>query len=189
MRWGLNEGLPVRVTSAGGRYRYKDDWQTPDTQVLTFDFKDQKTMVWEGRSCNGLEEEEDGRGVIFFGENGAMKLLNTRYMVYDKDNKKIKEESDKTNTTSDSLAKTVGPGLAFDIHHLINFAESIRGKATLNSDVAEGYISTMFPLLGNIAFRVGRDINIDPLNGKIVNDPGAMKFWSRDYEPGWEPKL
>ncbi|HLF35679.1 MAG TPA: Gfo/Idh/MocA family oxidoreductase, partial [Cyclobacteriaceae bacterium] len=68
MRWGLNARYPVKVTSAGGRYRYKDDWETPDTQVVTYDFEDNKTAVWEGRSCNGINEDGDGRGVVFYGD-------------------------------------------------------------------------------------------------------------------------
>jgi hypothetical protein len=43
--------------------------------------------------------------------------------------------------------------------------------------------------LGNIAWRVHRALECDPANGHIRNDPEAMKLWSREYEPGWEPKL
>ena len=35
----------------------------------------------------------------------------------------------------------------------------------------------------------GGRINLDPGNGHIRNDAEAMKLWSRDYEPGWEPKV
>jgi hypothetical protein len=59
----------------------------------------------------------------------------------------------------------------------------------LNSDIPDAYVTTMYPLLGNIAHRTGRNLNIDPATGKIINDPEAMKLWSREYEPGWEPKV
>ena len=42
--------------------------------------------------------------------------------------------------------------------------------------------------LGNIAWRVGRELHIDPVNGHIKNDRDAMKLWQRQYERGWEPK-
>ncbi len=189
MRWGLQEKFPTKVTSAGGRYRYKDDWQTPDTQVLTFDFDDKKSMMWEGRSCNGLTEEDDGRGVIFYGESGSMKLLNTHYLIYDKDSKLVKEEKDTNMPADTNVINTVGPGLSFDIHHLANFIETLRGNASLNSEIAEGYASTLYPLLGNIAYRTQRELTIDHQTGRILNDPEAMKYWNRDYEPGWEPKI
>jgi len=47
MRWGLGVDYPVRVTSAGGRYRYQDDWETPDTQVITMEFANNTSMFWE----------------------------------------------------------------------------------------------------------------------------------------------
>jgi predicted dehydrogenase len=34
-RWGLNRGLPSRIHSTGGRFGYKDQGQTPNTQVTT----------------------------------------------------------------------------------------------------------------------------------------------------------
>jgi hypothetical protein len=43
--------------------------------------------------------------------------------------------------------------------------------------------------LGNIAQRVGHTINIDPSNGHIINDSEAMKFWTREYEKGWEQAI
>jgi hypothetical protein len=43
--------------------------------------------------------------------------------------------------------------------------------------------------LGNIAWRVGRELNCDPANGHLLKDPAAMKLWRRSYQPGWEPKV
>jgi hypothetical protein len=41
--------------------------------------------------------------------------------------------------------------------------------------------------LGNIAWRVGRELHCDPANGHILKDSQAMKLWRRDYERGWAP--
>jgi hypothetical protein len=43
--------------------------------------------------------------------------------------------------------------------------------------------------LSNIAWEVQRALTLDPQDGKIQHDPEAMKGWSREYQPGWEPKI
>jgi len=55
------------VSSNGGRYHYKDDWETPDTQVISFDFNEGVSMTWEGRSCNGTPIEGSSVGAMFYG--------------------------------------------------------------------------------------------------------------------------
>src|SRR5438477_145749 len=68
-RWGLGVDYPVHVTSSGGRYRYEDDQETPDTHTVCFEFDGKKMITWEGLSCNTAP---GGRAfdVIFFGEKG-----------------------------------------------------------------------------------------------------------------------
>ena len=70
LRWGMGLEYPTSVSSSGGRYRYTDDWQMPDTQVVTWEFPDNKLMEWEGRSCNGRDIEGSSVGVAFYGEKG-----------------------------------------------------------------------------------------------------------------------
>jgi len=55
---------PLKVNSVGGRYQFKDDWETPDTQVITFEAPG-AVIVWEGRSCNGSYDDNRSR-VSFF---------------------------------------------------------------------------------------------------------------------------
>jgi predicted dehydrogenase len=51
LRWGMGVDYPAKVSSTGGRYRYNDDWQTPDTQIINLEFSEGMSMSWEGRSC------------------------------------------------------------------------------------------------------------------------------------------
>jgi hypothetical protein len=42
--------------------------------------------------------------------------------------------------------------------------------------------------LSNIAWEVNRELHLDTKDGRIQNDPEAMKMWGREYEKGWEPR-
>jgi predicted dehydrogenase len=186
MRWGLGVELPSRVTSAGGRYHYKDDWQTPDTQIISFEFPNNAAITWEGKSCNSFDETNSGRGTIFYGDKGTMMLTGgDDYKIFDPANKLIKEVKSPIGTI---VPTATGMGDKLDGLHLINFAESIRGKAKLNSPIADAFKSTLLPQLGNIAQRSGKVLDCDPSNGHF-KDKDAMQYWARTYEKGWEMKL
>ncbi len=186
-RWGLQVDYPTLVTSAGGRYRYNDDWQTPDTQVITLEFGSKGSITWEGRSCNARTVENSTVGVIFYGENGSLKIDGADgYSIYDLSSKLIKEVKD--NAVIDTRSLT-NPSQALDALHIDNFLKVIRDGGSLNSDLPGGYKSTLLVQLGNIAQRSRSVLNIDPNNGHILNNPEAMKYWQRTYEKGWEPTV
>ncbi|MEJ7912750.1 MAG: Gfo/Idh/MocA family oxidoreductase [Chitinophagaceae bacterium] len=186
-RWGLGVEYPIRVSSAGGRYRYQDDWQTPDTQVINLEFDNNTAITWEGRSCNGRSVEGSSVGVMFYGETGSLLIESgNSYKIYDLKNTLVKEV--KNDRTID--ARNVSdPAQELDALHIQNFFDGIRKGTKVNSDIVSGHQSTLLVQLGNIAQRSGRTLNIDPKNGHILNDKEAMKYWSRAYQPGWEPKV
>jgi predicted dehydrogenase len=172
-RWGLNVGLPVRVTSAGGRYRFADDQETPDTQTVSYEFADRSMIVWEGLSC-GRYPGGAPADVLFQGEKGTLAIKGGSYTIYDEKGKEV--------------AKGSGSG-GVDAHHTPNFLAAVRGEAKLNSEIAEGHTSTMLCHLGNMSQRTGRALTCDPASGRVRDDKAAMALWAREYEKGWEPKV
>jgi len=186
-RWGLNVEYPTKVNSTGGRYMYQDDWQTPDTQVINLEFENKSMISWEGRSCNGKSIEANSVGIIFYAEQGSMVIESgNSYKIYDLKNNLVKEV--KNNFTVDARNLS-DPSQNLDALHILNFFDGIRLGTKLNSDIVSGHQSTLLVQLGNISQRVGRSLAINPTNGHILNDKAAMKFWSREYQPGWEPKI
>ncbi len=186
MRWGLDVDYPTRVTSSGGRYHYDDDWEMPDSQVLGFDFEGRKSLYWEGHSCSGGLVEGTGSGVVFYGENGSLKIAGPGYVIYDRENAVVEEvKEDVTERPLD----TSGPGEALDTYHVRSFLECLRSGETPTADAAIHQPSTLMPLLGNIAHRLQRDLRCDPGTGRVVDDPEADALWSREYEPGWAPAV
>ena len=186
-RWGLNVEYPTKVNSIGGRYMYQDDWQTPDTQVINLEFENKSMISWEGRSCNGKSIEANSVGIIFYAEQGSMVIESgNSYKIYDLKNNLVKEV--KNNFTVDARNLS-DPSQNLDALHILNFFDGIRLGTRLNSDIVSGHQSTLLVQLGNISQRVGRSLAINPTNGHILNDKAAMKFWSREYQKGWEPKI
>jgi predicted dehydrogenase len=172
-RWGLGVTYPIHVSSGGGRYRYQDDQETPDTHTVTFDFPGRKAITWEGLSCN--RNWFGGKSYIasFHGEKGALILTGGGYVVYDENNKVLKE----------------GTGPGGDDSHVADFLDCVRSGKRPNAAIEEGHMSTLLPHLGTIAHRTGHTLRCDPKDGHILDDKGAVAFWSREYEKGWEPKV
>ena len=184
IRWGLGLDYPTKVNSTGGRFHYKDDWETPDTQLITFEAPG-TTIVWEGRSCNGSYVDNRSRGVIFYGENGTLHTGDNSYIIYDNKNKLVKDIKSEIIVTQG--LNTTSPGEELDAIHVLNFLECIRNNRKPFADALNGHKSTLWMQLGNIAQRVGHTLNIDPDNGHIIADQEAMKLWGREYEKGWAP--
>lgn len=186
-RWGLGVDYPTKVISAGGRYRYNDDWQTPDTQVISMEFGNKASITWEGRSCNSRTVEGASVGVIFYAENGSLQIDGSNgYVIYDLNNKPVKQVKNDANVDARSLTN---PSQALDALHINNFFDAIRKGARLNSDILSGHQSTLLVQLGNISQRTGIALDIDPENGHILNNREAMKYWKRTYQKGWEPTI
>ena len=183
-RWALAVDYPKRVTSSGGRYHFKDDWQFYDTLVTSFEYED-RLISWEGKSCQGMKYYNRDRGSLIMGSTGTVLIDRDGYEIYDPKGAKISEWRQHTNTSSADL---VGADSMTDAH-FANFIAGIRKGEKLNAPVSEGNIAVTMLQLSNIAWEVNRELQFDPKNGHIQGDPEAMKMWQREYEKGWEPHL
>jgi predicted dehydrogenase len=186
-RWFLGVDYPTKVTSSGGRYAFKDDWETPDTQVASFEFGPDKAITWESRSCNVFPVEGAGRGFIIYGDKGTLvNYGNADYKIFDENKKLVREIKSDVKADPNNPVSASGN---LDMYHFNNFVQAIRGEAALTSPVDEGHKSVLLCHLANIAQRTGHTLKCDPKNGHIMNDQDAMQLWRRSYEPGWEPKV
>ncbi|HMH35274.1 MAG TPA: Gfo/Idh/MocA family oxidoreductase, partial [Puia sp.] len=184
-RWCLGVDFPTKVNSSGGRYAFKDDWQTPDTQVASFEFGEGKSISWEGRSCNNFPVEGGGRGFTIYGDKGTLiNLGGGDYKILDEKNKLVKEV--KSEVAADPTNPISASG-NLDLYHFDNFVQSVRGDAKLNAPVDDGHKTVLLRHLANIAQRTGNTLHCDPANGHILQDNNAEKLWKREYERGWEP--
>ena len=188
IRWGLGVGYPTKVASTGGRFHHQDDdWEFFDTQVISFQFAGKASFCWEGLSAGTYRQDGDGSAMRFYGDDAFLQIgSGNSYKIVASDGKVIKDvQSDiKVDTTS-----TRSPSQELDCLHFQNWFDAITKGTKLNSTLEDACISTQLVQLGNIAQFMGRSLDIDPYTGRIINDKEAMTLWSREYEPGWEPKI
>jgi len=186
-RWALGVDHPEKVYSQGGRFHYQnDDWEFFDTQIARFEFGGGKSLTWEGRSCNdGKKLFNRGRGTMIYGTEGTILLDRNDYIAYDRGGKEIKHLKEKELSQTTGL---VGTGGLTNLH-IDNFLSAIRTDSSLNSPVEIANYSNHLCHLGNMAQFASKTLDIDPSNGKVLNDATSIKSWSRAYEPGWAPSL
>jgi predicted dehydrogenase len=183
-RWALGVDYPDRISSIGGRYQFKDDWQFYDTLVTSFAYQD-KMISWEGKSCQGMKYYGRDRGSAIMGTTGTVLVDRSGYEVYDLEGKKTSEFRAGSTTSSSDL---VGRDSMTDAH-FANFIAGIRNGEKLNAPVSVGNISVTMLQLSNIAWEVSRELRLDTKDGRIQGDPEAMKMWGREYENGWAPRV
>jgi predicted dehydrogenase len=185
--WGMNLKYPTKVSSTGGRYYYKDDWETPDTQAVSLEFGRDASLLWEGHSCNPKHIEGSSVGVIFYGDKGNLYISGgNEYKIFDKKNAVIKDV--KSDIAIDPQNR-VNPSDQLDIIHIKNFLDAIQKGTQQAVKVQDGHKCTLLMQLANISLRTGRTLDINPDNGHIIKDKEAQKLWSRKYEKGWEPRV
>ena len=185
-RWALGVAYPRKVTSSGGRYQFKDDWQFYDTLVTSFDYED-KMITWEGKSCQGMKYYGRDRGSTIMGTDGTVLVDRGGYELYDLKGNKTSEFKAASSPSSAS-ADLIGRDTMTDAH-FANFIAGIRNGEKLNAPVADGNIAVTMLQLSNIAWEVSRELHLDTKDGRIQGDADAMKMWGREYEKGWAPHV
>jgi predicted dehydrogenase len=182
--WALDAGYPERITSSGGRYHFKDDWQFYDTLVTSFDYGD-KLISWEGRSCQGMKVYGRDRGSAIMGTTGTVLVDRDGYEVYDlKGNKTGEFKTGKATSSSDLTGRD-----SMTDAHFANFIAAIRTGERLHSPVSVGNVAVTMLQLSNVSWEVNRTLTLDTRDGEVRGDPEAMKMWGRAYESGWAPTI
>ena len=155
--------------------------------MVNLEFGRDASILWEGYSCSGRQIDGTGVGIVFYGDSGSLYYSGGNdFRILDKRNNVIRED------TSDIVVdpqNRVNPADQLDIIHIVNFFDAIRTGIPVASPIDAGHQCTLLMQLANISLRTGRSLNINPENGRIINDYQAQLFWTRSYEPGWEPKV
>lgn len=175
-RWGLGVGIPETAFSTGGKYVYKDDQETPNTQLAALTYPG-KELQFEVR---GILTGPEGQllmrsgftiGDLFFGSEGWMNIDDASFQVY---------KGEKHEKTMEGK----GPSEDLDTTpHMQNFLDAVKANNPkgLNADVAIGVESAALVHYANISYRLGRKLKIDPATWRMVNDDEANQMLTRKY--------
>jgi hypothetical protein len=162
--------LPRRVMSIGGRFAYDDDGETPNTQIMLFDYKP-APIIFEVRGLPKDKSFLDAKwnkfmdtymgvriGVIVHCQAGYL-AGNT---AYDKSGRAIK----KFEPTNEDLRA--------------NFITAVRSRKSsdLNNDILDGHTSAGLVHMANISHRLGRKASPD----EIKEIAGSNKDFAESYD-------
>jgi predicted dehydrogenase len=151
-RWGLGKNeFPKTVMASGGRFGYSDDGQTPNTELVAFEF-DYRAY--------------DRTFVPLYGSEGVLAITSyTNWYAL-------------MGPKGEPGPKGSGGG-----DHFANFIEAVKSRdvKTLNADIEQGHLSSAYCHLGNIAYRLGRKLHINPSSESFVNDAEADAMLTREY--------
>jgi len=170
--WGLDVGLPEKITSMGGKFLWDDSKEVPEVQTSIYHYPKEKKMIqFEVRHwCTNLE---DGAGVgnIFYGDKGYMVVKG--YDHYE---------------TFLGREREPGPSSKAGGDHYKNFIECVRSRdrSKQNGPVETAHLSSALAHLGNIAYRLGRVLTFDPKTEKFIADEEADRMLTRNYRAPFE---
>ncbi len=177
-RWGLAEyGRPRAISSSGGKFVWKDDQETPNTQQAHFRF-DKSEIVFDVRNLPSPNEGgaplrgSNYVGNIFFGDQGYMVLDPYGFRVF------MGDERQKTHEEEPHEDKIWDPR-----PHMANFVEAVRSRNhyALNADVQIGAAAAELCHLANISYRCGQQLHTDRETGRFVGNGMANEMLSRRY--------
>lgn len=191
-RWGLGrDDYPVKITSNGGLFIHADSAQnTPNTQTTIYEYADGTIFEF---STRGLPTNPDGGvmiGDVFYGSEGRLEIDDggnwKTFMGY---NDELGPDSSNIQTEASDARLTVGTGAS---GHYGNFVNAVRANdaSMLTCDIEEGHRSSALAHIGNIAYRLGRELKFDGASERFVNDDEANAMLKAAYrEPFSVPDL
>lgn len=208
----MNVTAPRSVHSVGGRL-LKDNRDTPDTQLATFEYPN--FTVRFTNSQVGLKMDRYA-GMAFYGTKGTLFVDRSSYRVVpskfaaivrsDVDQVQEMLESRKRDLAGaprPSVRREPPPDLCEPINvtgisldpqiqtvHVQNFLDCVKSRAKPTADVEIGHTSIIPCHLGNIAYKTGRTIKWDAQRERILDDPEASKLLTKEYRGPWRlPKV
>lgn len=188
VRWMLDLGWPVRISSSGGIYVSKEGKSNiSDTQSAIFEFEN-LTATWQHRTWGQPVDSDYPWGFKIYGDKGVLAGSPLRYDFIPTSGKPIHKDVayEKEKYPEDLKEKDIELHTAPATRgQMLNFLNCIETENKPVADIEEGHISTASCILANLAMKTGRTLQYDPEKRVVVNDAEATQLLTRNYRGPW----
>jgi predicted dehydrogenase len=167
-RWGLGVDYPARVVATGDAFA--DPERTPETLTVQYAYPT-ATILWEHRLWTPHGNEGRATGVAFYGDQGTLVVDRSGWKIYDR--------SESVTADASELRQT----------HLSDFLAAVRNRTQPACNLPTGLISSALCHLGNISYRLGREVVFDPQAQNFGDDVEANRLLSHEYRAPWELRM
>ncbi len=182
--WVMDETAPKKVFSAGGRSikgsavntQTEQTTDAPDHQVASFEF-DNFTACWEHRQFAGNNAEKgESVGCYFYGTKGTFHMgWQKGWTFYPVGGDPIHEDPQLHMPDEQNIKELFA-----------DFLASIKSRKLPVSDIEIGHRSTTMSLLGMLSLKLGRSLDWDAKQERVIGDDEANKHLKRDYRGDWK---
>ncbi len=177
---GMDAVTPLRVTAMGGKRGYPDSAiETPDTLQSLFEFGD-FSMLWEqtmGAAQDPFNRAPGSPGVAFTGNNGTL--------VIDRDSWDVYPEMENDKYLLEAVPRRHARINGLD-QHTKNFVDCVRSRKQPNCTIEMGRNAAITAHLGNISYRLQRQVAWNDGQGSISGDKEASELMLPKYRSPWQ---
>ena len=183
--WWSEEKYPKKIFSWGGRpiagvavlNEQEQTTDAPDAQIAVFEFES-FTATWEHRKFAGNGTEKHSVGCYFYGTKGTFHMgWRDGWTFYPTDSKQPIVHQDAQHQEPDGHS----------IQLLwTDFIDAIESGKRPTCDIEVGHLATNMSLLGMLSYKLGRSIQWDGANEKVIGDEDANKLLRREYRSPWK---
>jgi predicted dehydrogenase len=177
--WALQAGLPIRTSSAGGRFVVQDDGDAYDHHEVLWQYP-RFTLTWMSSLTNsydfvmrGQVEPERRLGIYFQGSQGT---LYANYGMF-----RVIPEGDRMKGL-----EAPPPSIPPSPGHEREWLDCIKSRRQPSCSV-DYHIQVDVPIvLSLLSLRLGRSICFDPKTEKITGDAEAARLAIPKYRHPWK---
>lgn len=189
VRWMLDLGWPRRIASTGGILVDQESYSNiSDTQTATFDFGE-VDVVWQHRTWGHPVDPQYPWGITFYGDKGTLRasVMGYDFQAFGRDETIHRDvtyeyEQFPEDRTEKDLERHVAPAIR---RHMLDLLSCMASRGKPVADIEQGHISTASSILANLSMKLGRSLEWDPVQGRVVGDEEANGLLLRPYRQPW----